>query len=287
MTDEDALLAAIAAHPAEDTPRLVYADWLDEHDRPTAAELIRVQCAIAGLDHSSARVRNQNVHLWKRQQDLLEFHRRELLGPLAEVIHERDAVFERGFLTELTLDAEVFLKNAKAVAAIQPLPHVRIKGAVRHLAELIECPESHVIHRLEMQAAGWDLAEKMDLDLIPRFRTAAKSWRLEEMDLDSCRLGDDGIAQLAKPDGSDWRIVELDFSRNEISDVGVRTLAESSLFRNLRRLVLGGNPISDEGARILAAAPGKLEFLNVRFTGIGLAGQRALLDRKGTTVDLF
>lgn len=29
--DEHALLAAIIAHPDEDTPRLVYADWLDEH----------------------------------------------------------------------------------------------------------------------------------------------------------------------------------------------------------------------------------------------------------------
>ncbi|MBY0457976.1 MAG: TIGR02996 domain-containing protein, partial [Gemmataceae bacterium] len=31
MTDRDALLAAICANPAEDTPRLAFADWLDEH----------------------------------------------------------------------------------------------------------------------------------------------------------------------------------------------------------------------------------------------------------------
>ncbi|MBY0457150.1 MAG: TIGR02996 domain-containing protein, partial [Gemmataceae bacterium] len=30
MTDQEALLAAIFAHPEEDTPRLAYADWLDE-----------------------------------------------------------------------------------------------------------------------------------------------------------------------------------------------------------------------------------------------------------------
>lgn len=34
MTDEDALLAAICAKPLEDTPRLAYADWLDEHAAP-------------------------------------------------------------------------------------------------------------------------------------------------------------------------------------------------------------------------------------------------------------
>jgi uncharacterized protein (TIGR02996 family) len=34
MSDEAALLRAVAAHPDEDTPRLAYADWLDEHPPP-------------------------------------------------------------------------------------------------------------------------------------------------------------------------------------------------------------------------------------------------------------
>jgi uncharacterized protein (TIGR02996 family) len=49
MSDEDALLAAIIAHPDEDTPRLVYADWLQEHGNPDRAEFIRVQCRLAAL----------------------------------------------------------------------------------------------------------------------------------------------------------------------------------------------------------------------------------------------
>ena len=47
MTDGEALLAAILANPAEDTPRLVYADWLEEHGREERAEFIRVQCELA------------------------------------------------------------------------------------------------------------------------------------------------------------------------------------------------------------------------------------------------
>ena len=42
-------LAAIAAHPEEDTPRLAYADWLDEHGFPIRAEFIRIQCEIDKL----------------------------------------------------------------------------------------------------------------------------------------------------------------------------------------------------------------------------------------------
>lgn len=49
MTERAALLAAIRAHPDEDTPRLVYADWLDEHGEGERAELIRVQCELARL----------------------------------------------------------------------------------------------------------------------------------------------------------------------------------------------------------------------------------------------
>jgi uncharacterized protein (TIGR02996 family) len=47
MSDRDALLAAIRAQPDEDTPRLVYADWLDENDRPERAAFIRAQVELA------------------------------------------------------------------------------------------------------------------------------------------------------------------------------------------------------------------------------------------------
>src|SRR5262249_22464510 len=47
-----ALLRAIIANPDDDTPRLVYADWLQEHDDPERAEYIRVQCQIANEERT-------------------------------------------------------------------------------------------------------------------------------------------------------------------------------------------------------------------------------------------
>ncbi len=41
MSDETAFLAALKANPADDTARLVYADWLDEHDEPQKAAYLR------------------------------------------------------------------------------------------------------------------------------------------------------------------------------------------------------------------------------------------------------
>ena len=46
MSDDVALLAAIRAHPDEDTPRLVYADWLEEQggeSNVARAEYIRLE----------------------------------------------------------------------------------------------------------------------------------------------------------------------------------------------------------------------------------------------------
>ena len=41
MNHDDAFLQAILDAPDDDTPRLVYADWLEEHGQPDRAEFIR------------------------------------------------------------------------------------------------------------------------------------------------------------------------------------------------------------------------------------------------------
>ena len=48
-------LAAVCAAPADDTPRLVYADWLDDHDHPDRAEFIRVQIRLDRAKSPDAR----------------------------------------------------------------------------------------------------------------------------------------------------------------------------------------------------------------------------------------
>lgn len=79
MSDRDALLAAIVAHPDDDTPRLMYADWLDEHQPdatpspaagPSArAEYIRVQCRLAQRPFDDP----DYPELLEREQDLADW----------------------------------------------------------------------------------------------------------------------------------------------------------------------------------------------------------------------
>jgi uncharacterized protein (TIGR02996 family) len=69
MTDRDALHRSIIAHPADDTPRLVYADWLEENGCAEEAEFIRIECrleAIAPDDPSFVELldRREELRLW-------------------------------------------------------------------------------------------------------------------------------------------------------------------------------------------------------------------------------
>lgn len=47
MTDHTGFWRAIAAHPFDDGPRMVYADWLEENGEGERAEFIRVSCGAA------------------------------------------------------------------------------------------------------------------------------------------------------------------------------------------------------------------------------------------------
>lgn len=49
MSDEAVFLEALTANPADDTVRLVYADWLDECDQPDKAQYLRAVTDLARL----------------------------------------------------------------------------------------------------------------------------------------------------------------------------------------------------------------------------------------------
>jgi len=69
MSDRDALLRAICENPDDDAPRLIYADWLDEHGDPLQAEFIRIQVELSMNPRSTQRkhhLRERQVALWRQ-----------------------------------------------------------------------------------------------------------------------------------------------------------------------------------------------------------------------------
>jgi uncharacterized protein (TIGR02996 family) len=95
-TTEEAFLKDIEAHPEDDTPRLIYADWLSDRDDPVRAargEFIRLQCRLARLPADDP----GRPALAARERELLSEFEAEWLGP--DVSPELGWVFERGFVT--------------------------------------------------------------------------------------------------------------------------------------------------------------------------------------------
>ena len=91
-TDERALLAAIWAEPHDDTARLVYADWVDEHDRPDRAAFIRLQIELAKLDEWDE---DRRPALVKREQFLWKKHAKGWKAGLPKLV--QNAAYVRGF----------------------------------------------------------------------------------------------------------------------------------------------------------------------------------------------
>ena len=292
MSLEPALLAAIAAAPDDDLPRLVYADWLDENDRPLRAEFIRLQIEIAKKETLPRAAVNVFAHLWQRQQEILDNHRDELLGPLVDVAELLEHVeFRRGFVDDITVRADSYFTVGAVVAMLRPLPErVQVTNAARH-------PE----HFFRKVVPGLDAVTDLSLsgdqpnfggvsEHVPRIRSCSGWPRLRGLDLEGCQLGNMATELLFTFPGAFPALVELDLSFNDLTDAGVIDLLNTGVPQRLKRLVLGGNPIGDQAAMELADRLGGskvLESLNLRMTNIGPNGQAALLARLGGKVDLF
>jgi len=114
--------------------------------------------------------------------------------------------------------------------------------------------------------------------------------RLEVLDLSGAELGDDNLQQLLQAADRFPRLQYLDISANDIQDDTVAALLQTPWPRQLRRLILGGNLLTDRTARLLTEQwpeDSPLEDLNLRFTAIGHEGRRLLIHRFGGRVALF
>jgi uncharacterized protein (TIGR02996 family) len=107
-SEAEAFLRAVFDTPEDDTARLAYADWLDEHDQPARAEFIRVQVELARLiEPIKKRTKTQEKRITKlvtRERELFARHSDEWLaglGAIRSVIDE--TVFKRGFLTRVRM----------------------------------------------------------------------------------------------------------------------------------------------------------------------------------------
>jgi uncharacterized protein (TIGR02996 family) len=127
MTDADALLRAILLNPADDAPRLVYADFLDERGDGPRAEFIRVQ-VWHGRNPPAHGLRDgcdcPSCKAFRREHALSAGRARDWVGPVWPYVREHN--FYRGLPEWAVMDVAEFLGRAAAVFASLPLIGVRL-----------------------------------------------------------------------------------------------------------------------------------------------------------------
>lgn len=273
MASHEAFLADIAEHPDDDAPRLIYADWLDDHggdEGRARAEFIRAQCELYRLDrpdnpldvmgHPAGAVFRGEFQwcqraLWSgdapevverrqllltRQRQLWEAHGETWLAAIPRWAREH-CRFERGFLGGVHVRLAQFVKSAGALVRRHPVRHVSFADAVlSRLDELGDCPALASFRSLNLDGLGGS----------------------------PDAFGARGAFQLA---ASPYLppLTALSLVYQGIAADGVRALLARAELGGLRGLGLMGNFVYNEGAGVLArSAPPALAALDLNANGI-------------------
>jgi uncharacterized protein (TIGR02996 family) len=159
--EEQAFVQAILESPGDEGIRLIFADWLDDHDNPLG-EFIRVQCRLARLPEGD----EERQELLEREQALWDAHSatwRQYLPPIL-----REEPFERGFIETAHLSVAVFLTYAEQIFATTPLRRLVVRetpffwGGVgvgnREPVRLAASPHVARLRSLVLRASGIDSA---------------------------------------------------------------------------------------------------------------------------------
>jgi uncharacterized protein (TIGR02996 family) len=266
MSDEKALLAAIWAEPQDDTPRLVYADWLEENGQPERAEFIRVQCELAQFDEWDESPRRDELE--KREKRLWAKHAKAWKAGLPKLLQA--APFRRGFPSprRRALTGTQFLKLTATDLAPAPLWDFRINQAERTIARVAASAHMSRVEILEIHAG------EMVNQAVEVLR-AANFPNVTHLHLDANWIGEPGVAELAA-NTSIRHLRELSLYSSNLNDEAVVRLVAAPWFGGLRSLFLGNNPFGTAGLRALVAAAGggALRQLGVRGQTVGDHGKR-------------
>lgn len=142
MTDREALIAAVCESPDDDTPRLIFADWCEEHGEPERAEFVRLQIELARADYSlctfpitlcNVNTFQQWAHAASCPVGRLRRREREL-WPSSPVKFKEwfggwlaGSVLSRGFIESVSCSWADFLAHGKELLR-QPLQRVLLTG---------------------------------------------------------------------------------------------------------------------------------------------------------------
>jgi uncharacterized protein (TIGR02996 family) len=122
MSDEEAFLAALKANPADDTTRLVFADWLDDRDEPAKAQYLRAVVDLTRLAGGTAEYTEAAGRLYTAAVQT-DSTWRDAAGARFDVVLERCGIACKIQAIKVIRELTHFgLAEAKAMAESVPTP---------------------------------------------------------------------------------------------------------------------------------------------------------------------
>jgi uncharacterized protein (TIGR02996 family) len=202
MREDEGLLRDIQARPEDDAPRLVCADWYEEHGDPDRAAFIRVQIELARMSLWDRR----RQALARQEYELFAKHGNRWSAPLIGAVSRWQ--YRRGFVEQVKVEAAQFLRHAEMLWQLFPVREVKF-----------DHPTGHEIRKI-----------------------AASPWlaRVEKLDLTFSRMGDEGLGPLLhSPNVPALRGLVLRWCN--LSPLGLRLLARTANMPALEALDLSSN----------------------------------------------
>jgi uncharacterized protein (TIGR02996 family) len=289
-------------NPEDDTPRLVLADWLEDHGDPDRAQFIRVQCRLARLpedDPEWSSLADQESELSQRchgawlaeigippyeQRDYQRFRRGLLTdgGPVAGLLRRAKRLdpSRRAWVDGVSLfqqhDREGILRLLRSPwgEGLNTLELSFSRLGDEGVEVLANEAAVKRLHTLKLCGVGLTAAGVAALAHSQRFE------RLRCLELTSENLGRamvGNLAQGALPE----QLTALSLAHNRLGHGGILPLTSSPRFARLTRLDLTSSYLDNGSVRALARAAhlASLEELNLSANhAIGHAGVRALAE---------
>jgi uncharacterized protein (TIGR02996 family) len=251
MNEEAGFLRAIVAEREDDTHRLVFADWLDDHGDSARAEFIRTQVQLARIAPGDA----DYDELKLTEQRLLKRHAVGWLQPLRPCLSsafsygedfDKLAVFRRGFLDTAFVDVDHFLAYPDDLFDAAPVSGLIFW--VRELApELLDCATLRRATRLHFMSAhdricrGYARSILLAPASLMRLAQGRHFQSIRELDLSSQSIPVDALTALVR--SPRWAGLEtLKLARAGLDGAGFAALASARALPRLRRLDVHGNP---------------------------------------------
>jgi uncharacterized protein (TIGR02996 family) len=257
MTEAGAFMRAIIDRPDDDSPRLIYADWLEENGETERAEFIRLQCA-----RSSARTQTSvRPEAVLREMDLLEHYQAQWTPRIAQLAKSLQASFNRGFIEHVLVEARAFVAGADQLFAQSPVRSVQLIWGAE--------PPYERARFMQTIAAVPHLARIVALNLTDGFigsdgaqALAVSEYlgKLEVLRLGGGHIGERGVRALVQ---APWfgNLTHLNLANNDVNAgavhalaVGLETLKAAGRLR-LKRIDLAGNPLRTAGFRVIRGSP--------------------------------